>query len=325
MWTPILTLTSLRRFPFLRREVALDLHGAGDRVEGGLKGDEEAITLVLDDPAAVAVGRLVHDCVVAFQDRPKGIAELLDILVEPSMSEKRKLTVPRGRSPEFIIVTNSRARPLPAALFGRFQVRSRRLAGGGEAGPPRDADRIEVESAEHSVTRSGPSTRSGRGDVLDTDMSVTEVQRRTQSALEDVLGPAGERDMSGLLRLVAGPATSSNSGSRPDLTGRRSRPFGRAGHEWFRRREADRRSERRATPMRRCSVPTRESLRASASPAACVTTSLAFLVNRSNIRYLPYFLWAALPRHAECIADLLPGPTMGPGGFDVDRLQPLGV
>ncbi len=68
----------LRRLPVLRRQMALDLHGAGDRVECGLEGDEETIALVLHDAAAMLGRRLMHDRVVAFQDRPKGIAELLE-------------------------------------------------------------------------------------------------------------------------------------------------------------------------------------------------------------------------------------------------------
>ena len=56
----------------------MDLDGTRNRVEGGLIGNKEAIALVLDDPAAVIGRGLVHDRVVALQDRPKSIAELLD-------------------------------------------------------------------------------------------------------------------------------------------------------------------------------------------------------------------------------------------------------
>ena len=56
--------------------------------------------------------------------------------------------------------------------------------------------RIEVETVEHPRGAIGPFDRGqGEGDVLDTDMPMSQIQRLTQSALEDVLGPAREWDM----------------------------------------------------------------------------------------------------------------------------------
>jgi hypothetical protein len=55
----------------------LDPHCAGHRVERRFEGDEEAISLVLDDPASIMGAGLLHDAVVVFQDRSEGIAELL--------------------------------------------------------------------------------------------------------------------------------------------------------------------------------------------------------------------------------------------------------
>ena len=108
------------------------------------------------------------------------------------MSEKRKLTVPRGRSPEFIAVTKlTTARPLPAALFGLFQVCVKMPGGPMAKQSGSQGIRIEVETVEHSGGAIGAFDRGqGDGDVLDTDMSMTQIQRRPQSALEDVLGPA---------------------------------------------------------------------------------------------------------------------------------------
>ena len=86
------------------------------------------------------------------------------ILVEPSMSEKRKLTVPRGRSPEFMANTKlTTARPLPAAVFGLVQGCIKMPGALVEAGPlARRQDRGRDRGASPWRDRALRS-RSGRG------------------------------------------------------------------------------------------------------------------------------------------------------------------
>jgi hypothetical protein len=69
---------TLRLGPILVSETALDLDRAGYGIEGGLIGHEKAISLVLHDTAAMRLRSLVDDRVVSFQDRSKGIAQLLE-------------------------------------------------------------------------------------------------------------------------------------------------------------------------------------------------------------------------------------------------------
>ena len=118
------------------------------------------------------------------------------------MSEKRKLTVPSGRSPEVITLTKlTTARPLPAAEIGDFRIESGGLAGRSkERGSQRGW--VDVESAEHRGGAIGAlAGGQGKSEVLDSDVPMAEIQRRPKRAFEDVLRPAGERKMPASLTL----------------------------------------------------------------------------------------------------------------------------
>lgn len=112
------------------------------------------------------------------------------------MSEKRKLTVPSGRSPEVITLTKlTTARPLLAAEFGDFRIESRGLAGRSKEGGSQRGW-VDAESAEHRRGAIGAlGGGQGKGDVLDSDLPMAEIQGRPKRAFEDVLRPAGERKM----------------------------------------------------------------------------------------------------------------------------------
>jgi hypothetical protein len=92
------------------------------------------------------------------------------------MSEKRKLTVPRGRSPDVVTVTKlTTAGPLPAAVFDGFGISSGCLAGPSEQGCSQRI-RIEVETVEDSRGAIRPfDLGQGHRDVLDPDMAMSEI------------------------------------------------------------------------------------------------------------------------------------------------------
>ena len=93
MWIPIRTRTGPCRKRLLRGG------GGGDRVRGSGERDEEGVALRVDLDAAVAVDRLADDAVVLGQRRRRSRRPArASSRVEPSMSVKRKVTVPVGSS-----------------------------------------------------------------------------------------------------------------------------------------------------------------------------------------------------------------------------------
>jgi hypothetical protein len=97
--------------PAVRRQRALRRDGRRDGVAGTSEREKEGVTtLAVDFVPARSNTALAHDPAVLGVDCRIVVAQLLEQLVEPSMSENRSVTVPAGR------LTPPRLTPAPSQV-----------------------------------------------------------------------------------------------------------------------------------------------------------------------------------------------------------------